>query len=114
MSEDQRARARSRRKRGRGRGPKRGDQPTTGAPPAETAAAADAPEPLFVDRTMIEALRPRLAAVVEALTAPAGTAERLEVPLLEAPAAAALPGPEAHAAAAEALLPALRPHLPRK
>ncbi|MFP4149244.1 MAG: hypothetical protein ACLFV0_07125 [Nitriliruptoraceae bacterium] len=39
MSEDQRARARSRRKRGRGRGPKRGDQPASGAPPAEAAPA---------------------------------------------------------------------------
>jgi hypothetical protein len=35
-------------------------------------------------------------------------------PPLEAPAAAQLPGPQAHQEVAEALLPVLRAHLPRQ
>ncbi|REC58016.1 hypothetical protein DRV84_05385 [Rhodosalinus sediminis] len=83
------------------------------AAPPDTAEAAEAPEPLFVDRAMIEALRPRLAAVVEAPPAATGGAEGMAVPPLEAPAAAALPGPAAHAAAAEALLPVVGQYLPQ-
>lgn len=77
------------------------------APPT-TAGAALAPEPLFVDRAMIDALRPRLAAVVEVAAAAKGETGGMIFPPLEAPAAAELPGPAAHAAAAEGLLPVLR------
>jgi hypothetical protein len=82
-------------------------------PPPERAIDPGGPEPLLVDREMIDALRPRLAVVVEA--SPEGAQDRTEgmvFPELEAPAAAQLPGPAAHAAAAQALLPVLRAHLP--
>lgn len=82
-------------------------------PPPERAIDPGAPEPLLVDREMIDALRPRLAAVVEAAPAVAheGT-EGMVLPELEAPASAQLPGPAAHEAAARALLPVLRAHRP--
>ncbi|MFP4238041.1 MAG: DUF6473 family protein [Rhodosalinus sp.] len=82
-------------------------------PPPERAIDPGAPEPLLVDREMIEALRPQLAAVVEAAPAVAheGT-EGMVFPGLEAPASALLPGPAAHEAAAQALLPVLRAHRP--
>jgi hypothetical protein len=87
------------------------------APPPERAGSPQSPEPLFVDRGMIEALRPRLAAVVEAVPGPAARGEGtcgMVFPPLEAPAAAQLPGPQAHQEVAEALLPVLRAHLPRQ
>lgn len=82
-------------------------------PPPDRAIAPGAPEPLLVDREMIAALRPRLAAVVEASpeSGRSGT-DGMVFPELEAPAAAQLPRPMAHKAAAQALLPVLRAHLP--
>lgn len=67
-------------------------------------------DPLFVDRAMIEALRPRVTEVVEVVASRAaleqGTQGMVFSPL-EAPAAAGMLGPMAHQEAAAALQPAL-------
>ncbi len=67
-------------------------------------------DPLFVDRDMIEALRPDVTEVVEVVASPAalsqGTAGMVFTPL-EAGAAAATLGPLAHGEVKEALRPAL-------
>lgn len=65
--------------------------------------------PLLVDRMMLTALRPHLAGLVELVhPACAGSTEGKSFAPFEAPAAAALPGPAAHQALADALLPWLR------
>lgn len=67
-------------------------------------------DPLFVDRAMIDALRPRVTEVVEVVASRAaldqGTQGMVFSPL-EAPAAAEMLGPMAHQEAAAALQPAL-------
>ncbi|WP_371060600.1 DUF6473 family protein [Rhodosalinus sp. 5P4] len=75
-----------------------------------------APEPLFVTRAMVEALRPAVATVVEVAASEAARADGTEGMVfrdVEAPAARGLPGPRAHAEAAEALAPVLRGLLDR-
>ncbi len=67
-------------------------------------------DPLFIDRSMIEALRPRVTEVVEVVASRAaleqGTQGMVFSPL-EAPAAAGMLGPMAHQEAAVAMQPAL-------
>ena len=67
-------------------------------------------DPLFVDRAMIETLRPSVTEVVEVVTSPEaqsrGTDGMVFAPL-EAPVAAGMPGPLAHQEAAAALQPVL-------
>jgi len=67
-------------------------------------------DPLFIDRSMIEALRPRVTEVVEVVASRAaleqGTQGMVFSPL-EAPAAAGMLGPMAHQEAAAAMQPAL-------
>lgn len=65
-------------------------------------------DPLFVDDAMVEALRPRVAGVVEvrpsATAWKAGTAG-MRFSAMEAPAAAEMPGPRVHEEIAAALVP---------
>ncbi|MCR8547971.1 DUF6473 family protein [Salipiger sp. P9] len=80
-------------------------------PPSEKPVAGLEGDPLFIDRTMIEALRPRAAGIVEApLTeaARARGAPGLVFADFEAAAAAELMGPAAHEEVADALVPKLR------
>lgn len=74
-------------------------------PPGPVDLTAD---PLLVDTAMLAALRPHCRGLVSAVypAAARGGAGMVCTPI-EAPAAAELPGPAAHALAAEALLPAL-------
>jgi hypothetical protein len=68
-------------------------------------------DPLFVGRELIDAVRPRLAGVVEAVPSAAARAAAgrgLVCTDLEAPAAAEVPSPAVHAEAAEALAQGLR------
>lgn len=73
-------------------------------------------DPLFVDRAMIEALRPVVTEVVEVVASPAalalGTTGMIYTDL-EAPAAAGLLGPLAHHEAAAALLPVITRMMPK-
>jgi hypothetical protein len=67
-------------------------------------------DPLFIDRPMIEALRPLVTAVVEVSASPAALARGTEGMVfdpLDAPVAAGMLGPFAHQEAAEALAPEL-------
>jgi Domain of unknown function (DUF6473) len=74
------------------------------APP--DAADTFGPGPLFVDRAMLDALRPAVTALVQ--VAPAGTkASDLVCPETEAALAACLPGAAVHATVADALGPVL-------
>lgn len=78
---------------------------------AEEAIDAHAPEPLFVTPKMIDALRPAVAGVVVAVPSAAARGEGTEGMVFadtEAAAASGLPGPRAHAEAAETLAPAVR------
>ncbi len=82
------------------------DKPPSDVPTSETTG-----DPLFVDRTMIEVLRPRVAGLIE--TPRSETARRHGAPGMifsdyEAGAAAELMGPQAHEETAEQLLPLLR------
>lgn len=67
-------------------------------------------DPLFVDRDMVEALRPVVTELVEVVVSPGaialGTTGMVFTPL-EAPAAAGLPGPLAHREVAAALKPVI-------
>jgi len=65
-------------------------------------------EPLFVEAAMVEALRPRLEAVIEVTPSPAAWAagtEGMHFTEMEAPAAAEMPGPLVHEEIAAALAP---------
>ncbi len=67
-------------------------------------------DPMFVDRPMIEALRPRVAAVVEVVYSGQALAEGTKgmiFPPLAEPAARTMPGPKQHAEIAAALGPVL-------
>lgn len=67
-------------------------------------------DPMLVDRPMIEALRPRVAAVVEVVFSRQAQAEGTKgmiYPPLAEPAARAMPGPAQHAEVAAALGPVL-------
>jgi hypothetical protein len=67
-------------------------------------------EPMFVDRAMIDALRPHVSAVVEHVASPVALAEGVQSMRFtpaEEHAAQELPGPAIHREAAEALLPVL-------
>lgn len=73
-------------------------------PPGRTPPGLD--DPVLVDAGMLAALRPRVAAVVEAVAPPpADPAEGMVFAPLERAAAEGLPGPCAHRAAAMALSP---------
>lgn len=72
-------------------------------------------DPLFVDREMIEALRPKVGAVVEVAASQAALAEGtfgMVYTPMEAPAAAELMGPLAHEEAAQAVSTALIETMP--
>lgn len=80
------------------------------APYAPTAHPGDGAEPLFVDRAMIEAVRPYVSSVVEVVISPeeiADGARGLIYSDLDEPAAHALLGVTAHDRAARALHPEL-------
>lgn len=71
-------------------------------------------DPLFVDATMLAAAGIGARAMVQALISPAARkagVEGMVIPALEAPAAAGLPGPEAHDEIAAALAAAVEPML---
>jgi hypothetical protein len=79
--------------------------------PAEDSDLHRASDPLFVGQDLIDAIRPRLAGVVEAVPSAAARAaggRGLVCTDLEAPAAAEVPNPAAHAEAAAALAQGLR------
>ena len=68
-------------------------------------------DPLFVDRTMIEAIRPHVTAVVEVVVSAAAKARGVDGMVfsqMEAPVASQMMGPAAHEEAAEALAEALK------
>ena len=82
--------------------------------PPEAASDAVEGDPLFIDRAMIEALRPRVAAVLE--VQPTAEMQALGTKGMvfnefEAAAAAGLPGPAAHAEAARRLAEVIAPLL---
>jgi hypothetical protein len=77
-------------------------------PPAASPAPAPVGDPLFVTRAMIDALRPLLADVVEVTGPTVLPAEGMVHAPMQTAAAAALPGPQLHAAAAAALAERLR------
>ena len=65
-------------------------------------------DPLFVDRSMIDAVRPHFSEYVEVVASPRARAQGVEGMVfspLDQPAAAQLPGPAIHDEAAEALAP---------
>jgi hypothetical protein len=67
-------------------------------------------DPLFIDRSLIEAMRPLVTEVVEVTASPAALAQGTEGMVfdpLEAPVAAGMMGPMAHGEAASALTPVL-------
>lgn len=71
---------------------------------------ADSPDPLFVDREMIDALSDRVARVVEVVADPAGTQDALDEMAfrdMDFAAAQGVLGPQAHRLAATALAPVL-------
>jgi hypothetical protein len=79
--------------------------------PGEPSDLHRASDPLFVTADLIEAIRPRLAGVVEAVPSAAARAaagQGLVCTELEAPAAAEVPSPAVHAEAAAALAQGLR------
>jgi hypothetical protein len=82
--------------------------------PPESDAPVPEADPLFVDRGMLEVLRPLVSATVEVVASPearaAGT-EGMVFSELEAPAAAELPGPRVHEETAAALIPVLARHI---
>lgn len=72
-------------------------------------------DPLFVDRQMIDALRPCFSDYVEVVASTAARAEGLggmQVPELEVAVAAQMPGPALHGEVAEALAPVLTRMMP--
>ncbi len=77
------------------------------APPPTTPAGPDLRDPPLIDAAMLDALSPRLAGIARA-TGPLGAIRPAALPALVDSAAAALPAPEAHGAAAAELLPLLR------
>jgi hypothetical protein len=82
------------------------------APVPEAGAGPGARDPLFVTRAMIEALRPRVAAMVEVAASPRATAlgtQGMVFSDFEACVAEALLGPAAHQEAAQALEDVLMP-----
>jgi hypothetical protein len=83
-------------------------------PPTGPAPDGVGPDPLFIERRMIEAVQDQAAGVVEATISAAAMAagqSGMVIPPAEAQAAAEMPGPAAHADAAEMLLPALRRYI---
>ncbi len=66
------------------------------------------PDPLLIDRLMVDAIRPFAHRVLEVAPDPGSGTHGMEFPALEAHAAALLPGPAAHAEVAAALAPVLR------
>lgn len=83
-------------------------------PPDGPDAKGLGPDPLFIERWMIDTLREDVADIVDATLGTAAQAAGgagMVVPPGEEPVAAGMPGPAAHAEAAERLLPVLRRHL---
>jgi len=86
-------------------------------PPGDGTGSADlCDDPAFVSRAMMQAIAPGAARVVEVVTRPdvrTKVRRRTTMSRIQQSAAAQLPGPQAHDAAASALLPALREILAR-
>jgi hypothetical protein len=83
-----------------------------GAPPAPGGQLRPGHDPTLVDAEMLATIRPETAALVEVrVPMQSRNAEGMIFGPMEAPAAAALPGPAAHVRIAEALATALQPYL---
>lgn len=71
---------------------------------------ADRPDPMYIDRVLIEQLRPEVHAIVEvpySTTALEAGTDGMVYPEMERPVAERLPGPRAHSEIATKLVPAL-------
>lgn len=84
-------------------------------PVPDTAQVASGADPLFVDRAMLDALRPRVTEIVEVTASAMARADGTEGMVFaefETPAAGELLGPRAHQETATALVPVLERLLP--
>jgi hypothetical protein len=85
--------------------------------PGHGADRATGADPLFVDRTLIEALRPDVTDIVEVVASDAARTDGLDGKIfapMEAPAAMEVPGPLFHHEVADALAACLAVHLKRE
>lgn len=85
--------------------------------PGDWADRATGEDPLFVDRALIDALRPDVTDIVEVVASDAARADGLDGKVfapMEAPAAMEVPGPLFHQEVADALAACLSVHLKRE